>query len=171
MIIHDNAAEWCMGLYSEGIIELMICPPKTGSILVSSLWEIRTPVPNPCAEANDPGIILIPSYSPSPVPHHIPLIVLLSMFQNLAPFCILTALSPLALLPLAYSTPTGFDPIPGALAGHSIQYSHSDLLKVKPDHVTLTLTSVPSTPLPEPHTENLNVSLLLESRQTPEHIP
>ena len=45
------------------------------------------------------------------------------------------------------------------------------LQNTKPDHVTLTLTRVPSTPLPEPHTENLNVSLLLESRQTPEHTP
>lgn len=50
-----------LGLYSEGIIELMICPPKTGPILVPSIWEIRTPVPNPCVEANNPGITLIPS--------------------------------------------------------------------------------------------------------------
>ena len=146
-------------------------PSETGPILVPSIWEIRTPVPKPCVEANNPGIILIPSYSPLLVPHHIPLIALLSVFQNLAPLCILTALSPLALLSLAYSTPPGSDPIPGALASHSIQYSHSDLLQGKPDHVTLTLTPVPSTPLPEPHTENLNVSLFLESRQTPEHTP
>ena len=169
-MINDNTAECCVSLYSEGIIELMICPPQTGPILVPSIWEIRTPVPKPCVE---PITQESPSYPPTPHSQSLTTSPWLcsSVFQNLVPVCILTALSPLALLSLAYSTPPGSDPIPGALASHSIQYSHSDLRQGKPDHVTLTLTPVPSTPLPEPHTENLNVSLFLGSRQTPEHTP
>lgn len=143
MVINDNTAERWVGLYREGIIELMICPPKPGLILVLSIWEHRTPTPNACVKASNQGLILIPSHSPLPVPHHSPWIVLLSIFQNFAPLSIFTAIvSTSTVVSCLYHCSTGSTPNPGAPAVHSTQCSHGGLLKGKPDHATLTLTSI-----------------------------
>lgn len=171
---NDNSAQCWVGSYREGTVELMICPPKPGLILGLSIWEKSTPAPARMWR-------LISQASPSHplTPHYQSLTVApncaLCTFQNCVPLSIFTAVvSTSSVVSCLYhcSAPTGSTPNPGAPAMRSTQCSRSDHLEenlITPPF-TLPVAPFPSHAPPRSYKQNLNVSLLLESRQTPEHI-